>query len=74
MSTLDAAMEAFPYAFHPIAVLGVGLLVVVYLEWDRQEEPGAPLWRRVAGFLGAGVSGSYRPGRTSSTRGRTPSG
>lgn len=55
MSTLRAAMEAFPYVFHPITVLAVGTLLLIYLEWDRWGGARASLWRRIAGFLGAGV-------------------
>lgn len=55
MSSFRTAMEAFPYVFHPITVLGVGILVLIYLEWDGQEAGRSSLWRRVGGFLGAGV-------------------
>ena len=55
MSALQQAMEYYPYVFHPITVLGVGLLVLVYYEWARQGVDRADLFRRVAGFLGAGV-------------------
>ena len=48
-------MEAFPYVFHPITVLAVGVLTLIYLEWRQGDGAGAPLWRRVAGFLGAGL-------------------
>lgn len=55
MAALRTAMEAFPYVFHPITVLGVGIIVLIYLEWDRQGADRSMLWRRIGGFLGAGV-------------------
>ena len=36
MSTLRTAMEVYPYVFHPITVLGAGLLALVpLLMWAR---------------------------------------
>lgn len=55
MSALDQAMAYFPYVFHPITVLGVGVLVLVHHEWARQGADRATLWRRVGAFLGAGA-------------------
>ncbi|MFC4552635.1 MULTISPECIES: phosphoesterase [Halorussus] len=55
MGVLDTAMEYYPYVFHPIMVLGVGTLVLVHHEWARQDADRSALWRRVAGFLGAGL-------------------
>ncbi|HKJ59942.1 MAG TPA: hypothetical protein VKA37_11980 [Halobacteriales archaeon] len=37
MSSFRTAMEAFPYVFHSITILGVGILVLIYLEWDDQD-------------------------------------
>lgn len=55
MGPLRTAMEVFPYVFHPITVVGVGIIVLIYLEWDGQDADRSMLWRRVGGFLGAGV-------------------
>jgi membrane-associated phospholipid phosphatase len=55
MGSLRTAMEVFPYVFHPITVLGVGIIVLIYLEWDAQDADRSMFWRRVGGFLGAGV-------------------
>ena len=55
MGALDGAMELYPYVFHPVTVLGAGTLVLVHYEWARQEIDRAVLWRRIAGFLGAGL-------------------
>jgi len=55
MSWLRTSMEAFPYVFHPITVLGIGILTLVYFEWDGQDADRPSLWRRIGGFLGAGL-------------------
>ncbi|WP_435175004.1 phosphoesterase [Halorussus sp. AFM4] len=55
MSAFDAAMRYYPYVFHPVTVLGVGVLVLVHHEWARQDADRSALWRRAGGFLGAGL-------------------
>lgn len=55
MSLLATAMKYYPYVFHPITVLGVGILVLIHHEWARQDADRSVLWRRVGGFLGAGL-------------------
>ena len=55
MSVLETAMRYYPYVFHPVTVLGVGILLLVHHEWARQDVDRSALWRRVGGFLGAGV-------------------
>ena len=55
MGLLQQANQAFPYVFHPITVLGVGILVLIHHEWARQGVDRSALWHRVGGFLGAGV-------------------
>jgi membrane-associated phospholipid phosphatase len=55
MGPFSRAMELYPYAVHPITVLGVGILALVHHEWARQGADAATLWRRVAGFLAAGL-------------------
>jgi len=51
----DLAMRAFPYVFHPTTVLGAGIVVLIYYEWNRQPSDRSPLWKRVGAFLVAGV-------------------
>ncbi len=55
MSLLSQAMTYYPYVFHPITVLGVGILVLIHHEWTRQDGDQSVLWRRVGGFLGVGL-------------------
>jgi membrane-associated phospholipid phosphatase len=55
MSLLSPAMEYYPYVFHPITVLGVGILVLIYLEWARQGADRGTLYRRFGAFVGAGA-------------------
>lgn len=55
MSALDVAMKAFPYAFHPITVLGVGIILLIHHEWSRQDAARPVFWHRLAAFLGTGV-------------------
>ena len=55
MSAIRTAMEAYPYVFHPITVLAAGVLALIYVEWRRLPAADASLYRRVAGFLVAGV-------------------
>ena len=55
MSAFARAMELYPYVFHPTTVLGAGVLLLIYHEWDRQGLDRAALWPRVGSFLGAGV-------------------
>ena len=55
MGTLDTAMRYYPYVFHPAVVVGAGALVLIWLEWARQDADRSALWRRVGGFLGAGL-------------------
>jgi membrane-associated phospholipid phosphatase len=55
MSALSQAMEYYPYVFHPITVLGAGILLLVHYEWARQDADRSALWRHVGGFLGAGA-------------------
>jgi hypothetical protein len=55
MGLFRQAMPYFPYVFHPITVLGVGIAVLVHYEWARQEADRRALWRRLGVFAGAGV-------------------
>lgn len=48
-------MGYYPYVFHPITVLDVGIIVLIYHEWRLQDADRSALWRRIAGFLGLGV-------------------
>lgn len=55
MGPFSTVMAYYPYVFHPITVLGVGFLVLIYYEWDRQGGDRAALYRRAGAFLGAGL-------------------
>ena len=55
MAPVQQAMEYYPYVFHPITVLGVGLLLLIRHEWALQGADRAELRRRVGAFLGAGL-------------------
>ena len=55
MGLFRRAVELFPYVFHPSTVLGLGILLLVHYEWDRQPVGRASLWKRIGAFLGAGV-------------------
>jgi membrane-associated phospholipid phosphatase len=55
MGLLQQVNQAFPYVFHPITVLGVGILVLIHHEWERQGEDRSTLYRRIGGFFGAGA-------------------
>lgn len=57
MGMVSLAMQYYPYVVHPITVLGSGILLLVYYEWRRDDTDRATLWRRVGGFLGAGILG-----------------
>ncbi|WP_227353796.1 phosphoesterase [Haladaptatus salinisoli] len=55
MNPIHRAMEYYPYVFHPITVLGVGIIVLIHHEWRLQNADTSALWRRIAAFLGSGV-------------------
>jgi membrane-associated phospholipid phosphatase len=55
MNPVHRAMEYYPYVFHPITVLGVGIIVLIHHEWRLQGAERSVLWRRIAAFLGSGV-------------------
>jgi membrane-associated phospholipid phosphatase len=55
MGLLRQAMVYYPYVFHPITVLGVGIALLIYLEWDRQDADAGALWRRLGALAGAGL-------------------
>lgn len=55
MSLLSTLMEYYPYVFHPAITIGAGALVLIHHEWTRQGADRSTLYRRVGGFLGAGV-------------------
>lgn len=57
MNLLSEAMTWYPYVVHPITVLGVGMLLLIHHEWALQDAGRPVLYRRVAGFVGAGVLG-----------------
>ncbi|QLH80049.1 phosphoesterase [Halosimplex rubrum] len=55
MSALGRAIDLYGYVFHPITVLGVGSLLLIYHEWRERGADRTALWRRVGAFLGAGA-------------------
>lgn len=55
MNPLSQAMTYYPYVFHPITVLGVGILLLIHHEWARQGVDRSALWRRIGSFFGAGL-------------------
>lgn len=55
MGLLYDAMKYYPYIFHPITVLGVGFLVLIYHEWTVQDADRSVLRRRIGAFLGGGL-------------------
>ncbi|WP_231188246.1 phosphoesterase [Haladaptatus sp. DYF46] len=48
-------MEYYPYVFHPITVLGIGITVLVYHVWRLQNIDKSMLWHRIAAFFGSGL-------------------
>ncbi|MFC6824328.1 phosphoesterase [Halopelagius fulvigenes] len=55
MSVLSTLMRYYPYVFHPIVLVGGGLLLLVHYEWRRRGADRSALVRRLGAFLGAGV-------------------
>lgn len=55
MSALSLLMRYYPYVFHPAVMIGGGLLVLMYLEWDRQDAGRGALWKRYGVFAGVGT-------------------
>lgn len=55
MGLFYQAMTYYLYVFHPITVLGVSFLVLIHHEWARQNDDRSMLWRRIGGFLRAGL-------------------
>lgn len=55
MSLVSQTMEYYPYVVHPITVLGVGVVLLLYHEWSRQDLERPVLWRRLGAFLGIGL-------------------
>ena len=55
MTPLSAAMEYYPYVFHPSVMIGLGAILLIHYEWVQQEADRSALRRRVGTFLGAGV-------------------
>ncbi|WP_459191451.1 phosphatase PAP2 family protein [Halosimplex sp. J119] len=53
--TLQRANELFPYVFHPITVLALGIVLLIHHEWRGQSADRAALWRRIGAFLVAGA-------------------
>jgi len=55
VSALSLLMRYYPYLFHPAVMVGGGLLVLVYLEWDDQDADREVLWKRYGILAGVGV-------------------
>lgn len=56
MALLRRLMAYYPYVFHPITVLGVGIAVLIYMEWDGQTAGAGALRRRMGAFLVSGLA------------------
>jgi len=49
-------MEYYPYVFHPGVAVGGGLLLLIYVEWERQGADRGALRARVAALVGVGIA------------------
>ena len=64
MGFLTQAAQVYPYVFHPITLVCLGIVLLIHYEWAEQGEPRSTLWRRLGVFAGAGAlalvpSGAY---------------
>ena len=55
MDTVATLMEYYPYVFHPAVLIGGGTLLLIYVEWDRQDASRGALRARVGALLVAGL-------------------
>lgn len=54
--SFDAAMEAYPYVFHPVTLLGTGFVILIYYEWNRLPASRSALWKRLGVLVGSGAA------------------
>ena len=64
MGLLTRAAHLYPYVFHPITLVGLGIVLLIHYEWARQGASRSALRRRLGAFLAAGAlalvpSGAY---------------
>ena len=64
MGLLNQAAQIYPYVFHPITLVCLGIVLLIHYEWAEQGAPRSALWRRLGAFVGAGAlalvpSGAY---------------
>jgi hypothetical protein len=55
VGAFSVAMEYFPYVFHPILLVGGGLVLLIHTEWRRQDVSRDRLRKRLGVFAIAGV-------------------
>lgn len=55
VDALSVAMRYFPFVFHPVILVGGGLLLLVHTEWRRQDAGRDVLRKRLGVFAVAGV-------------------
>lgn len=72
MSVVSTLMRYYPYVFHPIVLVGGGLLLLVRYEWRRQGAERSVLYRRIGAFLGVGVLSLVPTGAYVLATGRSP--
>ena len=64
MNVVYQAAAYYPYVFHPITLVCLGMVLLIYHEWARHGADRAALYRRLGVFVAAGVlslvpSGAY---------------
>jgi hypothetical protein len=65
-------MAYYPYVFHPIVLVGGGLLLLVHREWRERDANRVALRRRVGAFLGAGLLSLVPTGAYVLATGKSP--
>jgi membrane-associated phospholipid phosphatase len=54
VDAFSAAMEYFPFVFHPVVLVGGGFLLLIHTEWRRQDAGHDTLRKRLGVFVVAG--------------------
>ena len=55
MDVVYQAATYYPYVFHPITLVCLGVVLLIHHEWARQDADRSALYRRLGAFAGAGV-------------------
>ena len=55
MDVVYQAATYYPYVFHPITLVCLGTVLLIYHEWGRQGADRSALYRRLGVFVGAGA-------------------